>query len=125
MFLVVLHRSGPRWDPSRALEEQSGWPEHASFMDALVDAGFLVLGGPLADEHRVVHAVEAESEDAVRETLGRDPWSETHLEVRAIEPWTIRLDGRPGQAQSPGAGPPHTESIGNASLTDPEAPRSG
>jgi hypothetical protein len=65
-------------------------------MDGLVDNGFVVLGGPLADEQRVVLAVEAESEDAVRATLGRDPWSETHLLVDAIEPWTIRLDGRGG-----------------------------
>jgi hypothetical protein len=63
-------------------------------MDGLVDAGFVILGGPLADEYRVVHAVEAESEDAVRATLGRDPWSETHLQVDTIDPWTIRLDGR-------------------------------
>jgi hypothetical protein len=27
---------------------------------------FVVLGGPLADEHRVAHAVDAESEDAIR-----------------------------------------------------------
>jgi len=76
------------------MEEQSGWPAHAAFMDGLVDDGFVVLGGPLADEQRVVLAVEAESEDAVRITLGRDPWSDTHLLVDAIEPWTIRLDGR-------------------------------
>ena len=94
MFLVVLRRSGPRWDGSRPLEEQSGWAEHASFMDGLVDDGFVVLGGPLADEHRVAHAVEAESEEAVRATLARDPWSETHLQVDTIDPWTIRLDGR-------------------------------
>jgi hypothetical protein len=92
-FLVVLTRSGPQWDPSRALEEQSDWLPHASFMDGLVDAGFIVLGGPLADEQRVVHAVEAESEDAVRATLARDPWSETHLRVESIDAWTIRLDG--------------------------------
>jgi hypothetical protein len=60
-----------------------------------VDAGFIVLGGPLGDEDRVVHAVEAESEDVVRATLARDPWSGTHLRVDRIDPWTIRLDGRP------------------------------
>jgi uncharacterized protein YciI len=93
-FLVVLLRSGPQWDPSRPLEEQFDWPAHASFMDGLVDEGFIVLGGPLADEHRVAHVVEAESEDAIRATLARDPWSETHLRVGTIDPWTIRLDGR-------------------------------
>ena len=94
MFLVMLRRSGPEWDPARPMEEQSGWAEHATFMDALVDAGFLVLGGPLSDEQRVVHVVEAASEDAVRARLAADPWSGSHLEVHSIDSWTIRLDGR-------------------------------
>jgi len=94
MFFIVLRRTGPRWDGSRALEEQVDWPAHAAFMDGLVDSGFVVLGGPLADAQRVVLAVEAESEDAVRTTLARDPWSGTHLVIDAVEPWTIRLDGR-------------------------------
>lgn len=76
------------------MEEQSDWLAHASFMDGLVDSGFLVLGGPLADEIRVAHAVEAESEAAIRSTLASDPWSETHLVIDTIDPWTIRLDGR-------------------------------
>ena len=94
MFLLILRRSGPQWDTSKPLEEQSDWAAHASFMDALVADGFIILGGPLSDEHRVAHAVEAESEAAIRETLARDPWSQTHLVVDTIEPWTIRLDAR-------------------------------
>ncbi len=94
MFLVVLTRDGPQWAPSRPLEEQSSWRAHADFMDELVETGVIVLGGPLGDEHRVVHAIEAESADAVRATLARDPWSETHLRLATIDPWTIRLDGR-------------------------------
>ena len=43
---------------------------------------------------RIVHVMEAESEDEIRSTLARDPWSETHLRIAAIEPWTIRLDAR-------------------------------
>jgi uncharacterized protein YciI len=94
MFHVVLLQAGPQWLPGRPLEEQTGWQEHAEYMDALVEEGFIVLGGPVSDDGRVVHAVEAESEDAVRATWARDPWSETHLVVDSIEPWTIRLDGR-------------------------------
>jgi hypothetical protein len=94
MFLVVRSRSGPEWKPSLRLEQQSGWTAHATYMDELVDAGFIVLGGPLADEHRLAFAIESESEDAVRSTLARDPWSETHLRTESIDPWTIRLDGR-------------------------------
>jgi hypothetical protein len=95
MYFVVLRRLGPQWDSSRPMEEQSDWPVHASFMDGLVDAGFVILGGPLADEHRILLVVEAESEDAVRSTLAGDPWSETHLRIDTIDRWTIRLDGRP------------------------------
>jgi hypothetical protein len=93
-FLVVLNRSGPQWDRTRPMEEQSDWRAHASFMDGLVERGFIVLGGPLSDEYRVAHVVEAESEDAIRATFARDPWSETHLRIGTIDPWTIRLDGR-------------------------------
>jgi uncharacterized protein YciI len=93
-FLVLLRRSGPEWDRSLPMEEQSDWDAHAAFMDALVDDGFLVLGGPLSDEERVAHVIEADSEQAVRDTLARDPWSGSHLVIDAIEPWTIRLDAR-------------------------------
>ena len=94
MFHVLLRRSGPEWDPARPLEEQSNWTAHGSFMDELVTRRFVVLGGPLGDERRVVLAVEAASEDDVRATLARDPWSGTHLAIEAVEPWTIRLDSR-------------------------------
>lgn len=78
------------------MEQQSDWPAHASFMDGLVDDGFVTLGGPLADEHRVVLVVNADSEQTVRARLATDPWSGSHLVTVAIEPWTIRLDGRHG-----------------------------
>ena len=91
MFHVVVSQSGLQWQADKPLEEQSGWEEHAAFMDALVDDGFIVFGGPVGDEQRVVHAVEAESEDTIRARLALDPWSETHLVVETIEPWTIRL----------------------------------
>ena len=94
IFLVVERRSGPEWDPSRPLEQQVGWDAHADFMDGLVASGKVVLGGPLADEHRVILVVEAASEEEVRATLARDPWSGTYLVVASVEPWTIRLDGR-------------------------------
>ena len=94
MFLVELHRSGPQWDASLPLEQQSGWAAHATFMDGLVGEGFIVLGGPLADEFRIIYAIEADSAEAVTATLARDPWSESHLQIESITPWTIRLDGR-------------------------------
>jgi hypothetical protein len=94
MFLVFVRQSGPEFDHSQPLEGQSGWDEHAAFMDALVDEGFIVLGGPLAGDGRVAHAVEAPSERAVRERLATDPWAGSHLVIEAIKAWAVRLDGR-------------------------------
>ena len=71
MFHVVMRRSGPH--RRRTLEEQSGWPAHASFMDALVDQGFIVLGGARRRPPGV-HVVEAESEEASVSRWAR-PWS--------------------------------------------------
>jgi hypothetical protein len=93
-FLVMVSRSGPQWDPARPMEEQPDWDAHATFMDNLVEEGFIVLGGPLADDYRVALVCEAESEDEVRSTLARDPWRGTHLAIESVEPWTLRLDCR-------------------------------
>jgi uncharacterized protein YciI len=93
-YLVLLRRSGPEWDPAKPMEEQSDWPAHAAYMEELVERGFIILGGPLADEHRVVHVVEAGSEDDIRATYARDPWAGSHLEVDTVDLWTIRLDAR-------------------------------
>ena len=95
MFLVILRRSGPEYDHSQPLEEQSGWDAHAAFMDGLVEEGFIVLGGVLGDEIRTAHAVEAGSKAEIRERLACDPWSGSHLEVDSIDPWTIRLQRLP------------------------------
>jgi uncharacterized protein YciI len=92
-FLVLLRRSGPEWDPAKPMEEQSEWEAHAAYMDELVESGLIVLGGPLADEHRVVHVAEAESEEALRAAYARDPWADSHLRIDAIDRWTIRLRG--------------------------------
>src|SRR3982751_935887 len=97
MFLVHLSHTGPQWDATRPMDEQTEWLAHASYMDLLVDEGTIVLGGPL-DDIRVVLVMEAQSDAAVRAILDRDPWSGSHLRIEAIEPWTIRLDGRPARA---------------------------
>ena len=93
-FAVRVERGGP-WDSSRDLREQDGFDEHARFMDALVDDGFIVLGGPLDGGREILHAISAPSEEAVRERLAEDNWARNGmLTVKSIEPWTILLDGR-------------------------------
>lgn len=93
-YAVRLVRGGP-WDWSRGLGEQQGWDEHAQFMDALVDEGFILLGGPLDGDRETLHVIRASSEQEIRGRLARDPWSRNNmLSIKSIERWTILLDGR-------------------------------
>ena len=96
-YAVRLERGGP-WDWSRGLRQQAGFDEHAQFVDALVEEGFILLGGPLDGEDRgraVLHIVLAASEQAIRDKLATDPWSRNGmLTITSIEPWTVLLDGR-------------------------------
>jgi uncharacterized protein YciI len=93
LYVVRLRRGG-RWDWARDLRQQEGWDEHSRFMDGLVDAGFMLLGGPLEGERETLHIVKAESEDAIRERLAQDPWAANGmLTPVAIERWTILLNG--------------------------------
>ncbi len=95
-FFAVTLVHGQNWDASRQIRQQQAWDQHAAFMDGLVDDGFLVLGGPLGDGERTLHAVEAADEREIRARLAEDPWASMGLlQIGAIQPWTIWLDGRP------------------------------
>jgi uncharacterized protein YciI len=94
LYLVYERHDGP-WDWSKGLREQELWDEHAQFMDALVEDGFVVLGGPL-DEREVLLVVQSESEASVLARLERDPWlANGLLAVTSIRPWTVLLEPRP------------------------------
>ena len=93
-FAVRLERGGP-WDWSRDLRKQDGLDEHARFMDSLVDDGFIVLGGPLAGDREILHAISAASEQAVRERLAKYNSAQNGmLAIKSIQAWTIFLDRR-------------------------------
>lgn len=63
-------------------------------MDALVDDGFILLGGPLALEREVLHVVKAASENEVRRRLAEDLWHQNGmLTITSIRSWTVLLDG--------------------------------
>jgi uncharacterized protein YciI len=63
-------------------------------MDRLVDEGLILLGGPLEDEHEVLHVVRGESREAIQARLAEDNWTRNGmLETVSVEGWTILLDG--------------------------------
>jgi hypothetical protein len=102
-YFAVTMEHAPAWDDGRGIREQAGWDAHADFMDALVDEGFVVLGGPLGDGHRALLVVQAPDEGAVRRRLTLDPWVPMRLlSIGMLEPWTIWLDGRAASGSGSG-----------------------
>ncbi len=92
-YIVRVQRGGP-WDWSRDMREQKGWDEHADYMDALYDEGFVILVGPLEGGRETLWLVEAESEAAIRTRMAEDPWAANGmLSPVRIERWDILLDG--------------------------------
>jgi hypothetical protein len=95
-LFVVARTRGKAWDPTKPMNAQVQWPEHAIFMDDLASNRFVVLGGPLGDGSKTLLVVDAADEGEIRSTLARDPWSKLGiLEVQSIELWTVLLQAGP------------------------------
>lgn len=95
-YFLIRQGRGPDWDESQPRRDQPGWDEHAGFMDALVEAGVVVLGGPVGDVNGqdTVLVVDADTEAAARAHLADDPWRDSILTIKSVEPWTVWLRPR-------------------------------
>ena len=47
-YFAVIREAGPSWTDGKGIIEQPGVSDHAAFMNALADEGFVLFGGPLA-----------------------------------------------------------------------------
>lgn len=91
-YFAVIREAGPAWTAGKGITEQPAVGDHAAFMNALGDQGFVLFAGPLAgSEHGRVRAlliVNASSEAEIRRRLADDPWTPTEqLLTVSIEPW--------------------------------------
>ena len=87
---VVISEAGPARDLSIGTREQPFWDEHAVFIDALVEDGFIALGGPFPDEGGAMIVVRAESEADVHARLEPDPWYRNDLlRIAGVHRWEI------------------------------------
>ena len=97
-YYVVVCEQGPAWIDSLPMREQENWAGHATFMNALTDDGFVVLGGPIGDgtRHRARLVVRSGTEGEVRDRLAPDPWAELGLlTIESIEEWDVLLSNEP------------------------------
>ncbi len=93
-YFAVTRERGPAWNSSVSMREQKRWNDHAAFMDALAEEGFVVLGGPLSKgERRFLLIFNIDSEKTVETRLAADPWTQMRLlRITKIEPWEILLE---------------------------------
>ncbi|NJO36016.1 MAG: hypothetical protein HC869_26030 [Rhodospirillales bacterium] len=91
LFAVTRIR-GAAWDQTLPMEAQACWREHADFMNALHEDGFVILGGPLTGTSEILLVIRADRSDDVRTKLAADPWSKIGLlTIARIESWELRL----------------------------------
>ena len=93
-YYAVLRERGENWDTRLPMRQQEQWDEHAAFMNALADDGFVVLGGPLGDGEKIfLLIIAAESEQAIEARLADDPWTPLGLlRIAKVERWEILLN---------------------------------
>ena len=95
VYYVVTLERGEHWDARFPMRQQQHWDEHARLMDAFVDNGFIILGGPLDGEERILLVINAESRQAVEARFAADPWIATGVRrIAKVEHWEILLDAR-------------------------------
>ena len=92
IYYAVTLEQGENWNANRPMREQEHWAEHARLMDALVDDGFIVLGGPLNDGEKALLIINAESKQAIEARLADDPWiAQRGRRIASVDRWEILL----------------------------------
>jgi uncharacterized protein YciI len=92
-LFAISRAAGAGWDPARKLTEQDDWKAHASEMDALYEAGFVALAGPLGTPtFQSLMIVRANDEAEVRARFATDPWVVKDISrIVHIAQWQLRL----------------------------------
>jgi uncharacterized protein YciI len=93
-YFVVIRDAGPAWTGEKGTFEQPGVNDHAMFMNALADEGFVLFAGPLAGTEegriRALVIVDAADEAEIHQRLADDPWTVSqHLVIVSVEPWNL------------------------------------
>lgn len=91
-YYVVRSEAGPAWDSARPLRAQTLWPEHAAYINSLLSADQMILGGPIGDGHpyRAMVVFIADGEAEVRRRVAEDPWYRAGvLRAVSIERWDL------------------------------------
>jgi uncharacterized protein YciI len=89
---MVRFRAGPTWT-SGSVREQPDWDAHAEFVDALIERGTFVMGGPFSDNSGSMSLLEGIDADEARRILEDDPFMKNGVFVlEEIREWDVFVD---------------------------------
>jgi uncharacterized protein YciI len=89
---MVRFRAGPTWS-SGSVREQPDWDAHAEFVDALIERGTFVMGGPFSDNSGSMSLLEGVDADEARRILEDDPFMKNGVfELVEIREWDVFVD---------------------------------
>jgi len=95
IYYVYLLKKGPTWSPDSTPEVDALQEAHLSNMRRLVDAGTLVLNGPLLDafqlsgEIRGIGVLKADSLAEAQELISTDPMVKVGRLLFEIHAWMV------------------------------------
>ena len=90
--VLVIFRAGPTWESGRP-EDQLGWDAHAEWVDALIENGTFVMGGPLSDNSGSVSLLEGLTAAEAKELVVTDPFVANGVfELDSVRDWTVYVD---------------------------------
>jgi len=89
---MVRFRAGPTWT-SGSVREQPDWDAHAEFVDALIERGTFVMGGPFSDNSGSMSLLEGIDADEARSLVKDDPFMKNGVFVlEEIREWNVFVD---------------------------------
>ena len=89
---MVRFRAGPTWT-SGSVREQPDWDAHAEFVDALIERGTFVMGGPFGDNSGSMSLLEGVDADEARRIVEDDPFMKNGVFVlEEIREWNVFVD---------------------------------
>ena len=89
---MVRFRAGPTWRGG-SIREQPDWDAHAEFVDALIERGTFVMGGPFSDNSGSMSLLEGIDAAEARRILEDDPFMKNGVFVlEEIREWNVFVD---------------------------------
>jgi uncharacterized protein YciI len=91
---AIVYEPGPKWAKGVEIFEQD-LQEHGEYMQKLLDAGKLELGGPFSDSSGGMAIILVDGEDEASGILEADPAIKKGIFTAKLRPWYIVFRAHP------------------------------